>query len=89
MYLDSIGQSIALNDYVVYAKSNYARIAKVVGLVQHYGTAFYGEITLITVSRNKSYLRKFTFTGNKVWSLIRIDNPPITEVNIIEERLNK
>jgi len=89
MYLDSIGQPIGLNDYVVYAKSNYARIAKIVGLAQHYGPGLWGEITLMTVSRTKSYLRKFTFTGNKVFSVIRIDDPPIAEVNIIEERLSK
>jgi hypothetical protein len=95
MYIDSIDQPIKVGDYVVYAMSGYARIAKILE-IKPTGKLSYRnipehEITLMTAAESKTFRRTHKFvpwTGkDKTWSLIRIDQPPVIQETLIEQRL--
>ncbi len=95
MYLDAINQPLAPGDWVVYAKSNYARIAKILNIQQkgngyqtRGGTAYDWEIQLLTVSGNKTLSRTVTSSvGRPAYAVLRIDCPPREQENLIEQRL--
>jgi hypothetical protein len=94
-YRDSVDQPIAPGDWVVYAKSGYARIAKILDIKlgqgkyqTAQGVVSDWEITLMTCSGKKAISRDYkVFAGRSAWSLIRIDRPPATQENVIETRI--
>jgi hypothetical protein len=94
-YVDSIDQPIAPGDWVVYCRSGYARIAKILdikptGTISWHNTPEI-EMTLMTATDDKTYKRSYKFCPwravNKTYSVIRLDRPPAREETLIEQRL--
>lgn len=97
MFTDSVNQPIAPGDWVVYAKSGYARIAKILdikptGQVNWRQMSQY-RMVVMTAAEGKTYKREYDFCPwnvNKPMqtsSVIRIDRPPIAEEQLIEARI--
>ena len=96
MIYDSIGQQISVGDYVIYAKSGYARVAKITSISSPQPARFQGwsnqEIGLMTCSETKAIRRdcKITVRPNhmtKAWCMVKMMPPPAAEEAIIETRL--
>lgn len=95
-YCDSVDQPIAPGDWVVYAKSGYARIAKILEIKptgrMHWNNTPEHKVVVMTAAEGKTYRREYLFAPwragkDKTYSLVRIDRPPLREENLIETRI--
>ena len=99
IYHDAVEQVIAPGDWVVYAKSGYARIAKIMsiaptGISNSIDSTLY-QMTLMTAQGTRTFKRSCTFwhwnknIPPRSYMVIRIDKPPALEEQLIETRLRR
>ena len=84
---DSLHNTIQLGDWVIYGKSNYLRVAKIIETGMRGSNSY---IKLFAAGHDcKVYYREVQTWSTTLWSVLYLEDPPIAQRDAIEQRLLK